>query len=457
LPPQNEEAEISVLGAILQDSNALLVCLDMLQPEDFYKRAHQKIYAACQTIFERQVAIDLVTMANELMRVKALEEVGGASYLASLVDAVPTAANITHHANIVKSKAILRTLITKGTGVVSKAYADSEDVTEIVEWAEQQIFAVGEQRIGGRFLPVRAHLKETLDLIEKLYHKKTRITGVPTGFTEFDELTAGLQKSDLIIVAGRPGMGKTAFALNIAQHVAVKERLPVAFFSIEMSHASLIQRMLCAAARVNSHRMRTGFLYEADWPKLTQASMALGDAPLYVDDPHTTTLLEMRAKARRLKAECDLALVAVDYLQLITGRMRTENRQQEISEISRGLKAMAKELNVPVLALSQLSRAVELRQPPRPQLSGLRESGAIEQDADVVTFLYRPGYYTQMRGKGNGNGNGDLSQEPDDNTTEVIVAKQRNGPTDTIRLAYLKEYTLFEHQERTRESVATPY
>ena len=258
LPPQNEEAEISVLGAILQDSNALLVCLDMLQPEDFYKRAHQKIYAACQTIFERQVAIDLVTMANELMRVKALEEVGGASYLASLVDAVPTAANITHHANIVKSKAILRTLITKGTGVVSKAYADSEDVTEIVEWAEQQIFAVGEQRIGGRFLPVRAHLKETLDLIEKLYHKKTRITGVSTGFTEFDELTAGLQKSDLIIVASRPGMGKTTFALNIAQHVAVKERLPVAFFSIEMSHASLIQRMLCAAARVNSHRMRTG-------------------------------------------------------------------------------------------------------------------------------------------------------------------------------------------------------
>jgi len=443
IPPQNIEAEISVLGAILQDPQALLKAMEVLRPADFYKEAHRKIFNACIDLFDRNEPVDLVTLANELMRRKQLEEVGGSSVLSALVDAVPTAANVAYHARIVKDKALLYSLIQKATAVVSRAYADKDDVDEVLDWAEQQIFEISQDKISRSFVPVKSVLKGTFQLIEKLYDRKSHVTGIPTGFRRFDEMTAGLQPSELVVVAGRPSMGKTSFSLNIAQHAAIQERIPVAIFSLEMSKEQLVQRMLCSVASVDSHKLRTGYLSDADWPKLTTGAGRLSESPIFIDDTPGISLLEMRAKARRLKAEQGLSLVIIDYLQLISGRGRVESRQQEISEISRSLKAMAKELDVPVVALSQLSRAVESRQPPRPQLSDLRESGAIEQDADVVTFLYRPAFYRTRKE--------DELDEPEDNTTEVIIGKQRNGPTGTVHLAFLREYTRFEDQERERE------
>jgi replicative DNA helicase len=443
IPPQNIEAEISVLGAVLQDPQALLKAMEILRPSDFYKEAHRRIFSACVDLFERSEPVDLVTLANELMRRKQLEEVGGSSTLSAYVDAVPTAANVAHHARIVKDKALLYALIQKGTAVVSRAYSDKEDVNEVLDWAEQQIFEISQDKVSRTFVPVKNILKGTFQLIEKLYDRKSHVTGVPTGFRKFDEMTAGLQPSDLVVVAGRPSMGKTSFCLNVAQHAAIQEHIPVAIFSLEMSKEQLVQRLLCSVARVDSHKLRTGYLSDADWPRLTTGAGILSESPIYVDDTPGISLLEMRAKARRLKAEQSLGLVIIDYLQLISGRGRIESRQQEISEISRSLKAMAKELNVPVVALSQLSRAVESRQPPRPQLSDLRESGAIEQDADVVTFLYRPSFYRMKKE--------DDLDEPEDNSTEVIIGKQRNGPTGTVYLAFLREFTRFEDQERERE------
>jgi replicative DNA helicase len=443
IPPQNIEAEVSVLGAVLQDPQALLKAMEVLRPADFYKEAHRKIFGACIDLFERNEPVDLVTLGNELMRRKQLEEVGGASALGSLVDQVPTAANVAYHARIVKEKALLYALIQKATAVVSRAYADKDDVDEILDWAEQQIFEISQDKVSRSFVPVKNVLKGTFQLIEKLYDRKSHVTGVPTGFRKFDEMTAGLQPSDLVVVAGRPSMGKTSFCLNIAQHAAITERIPVAIFSLEMSKEQLVQRMLCSVAKVDSHKLRTGYLSDADWPRLTTGAGILSESPIFIDDTPGISLLEMRAKARRLKAEQGLGLVIIDYLQLISGRGRVESRQQEISEISRSLKAMAKELSVPVVALSQLSRAVESRQPPRPQLSDLRESGAIEQDADVVTFLYRPALYRSRKEE--------EPEEPEDNTTEVIIGKQRNGPTGTVHLAFLREYTRFEDQERERE------
>ena len=443
IPPQNLEAEISILGAVLQDPAALLKAMEVLRAADFYKEAHRKIFSACIDLFERNEPVDLVTLANELMRRKQLEEVGGASALSSLVDAVPTAANIAYHARIVKDKALLYALIQKATAVVSRAYADKDDVDEVLDWAEQQIFEISQDKISRSFVPVKSVLKGTFQLIEKLYDRKSHVTGVPTGFKKFDEMTAGLQPSELIVVAGRPSMGKTSFCLNVAQHAAIHEQTPVAIFSLEMSKEQLVQRMLCSVASVDSHKLRTGYLSDADWPKLTTGAGRLSEAPIFIDDTPGISLLEMRAKARRLMAEQQLGLVIIDYLQLISGRGRAESRQQEISEISRSLKAMAKDLNVPVVALSQLSRAVEARTPPRPLLSDLRESGAIEQDADVVIFLYRPAFYRTRKDE--------ELEEPEDNTTEVIIGKQRNGPTGTVHLAFLREYTRFEDQERERE------
>jgi len=446
IPPQNIEAEISVLGAVLQDPAALLKAMEILGPGDFYKEAHRKIFSACVDLFERNEPVDLVTLANELMRRKHLEEVGGASGLSALVDAVPTAANVAYHARIVKDKSLLYALIQKATAVVSRAYADKDDVDELLDWAEQQIFEISQDKVSRSFVAVKHVLKGTFQLIEKLYDRKSHVTGVPTGFRKFDELTAGLQPSELVVVAGRPSMGKTSFCLNIAQHAAVQERIPVAIFSLEMSKEQLVQRMLCSVAKVDSHKLRTGYLSDADWPRLTTGAGILSESPVFIDDTPGISLLEMRAKARRLKAEQGLGMVIIDYLQLVSGRGRAESRQQEISEISRSLKAMAKELDVPVVALSQLSRAVESRQPPRPQLSDLRESGAIEQDADVVTFLYRPAFYRVRRDE--------APEEPEDNTTEVIIGKQRNGPTGTVFLAFLREYTRFEEQERDRDFAA---
>ncbi|MBI4537025.1 MAG: replicative DNA helicase [candidate division NC10 bacterium] len=444
IPPQNLEAEVSVLGAVLQESGALLKAIEILEPADFYKEAHRKIYDACKSLFERSEPVDLVTLANELLRRKQLEEVGGAAYLSLLVDAVPTAANIAHHARIVKDKALLNALIQKSTAVVSRAFADAEDVDQLLDWAEQQIFELSQDKVGRGFIPVKNILRGTFQAIERLYDHKSHVTGVATGFRKFDEMTAGLQPADLVVVAGRPSMGKTSFCLNIAEQVALRERTPVGIFSLEMSKEQLVQRMLCSNAKVDSHRLRTGFLEDRDWPRLTRAAGELSEAPIFIDDTPGVSLLEMRAKSRRLKADQGLGLVIIDYLQLVSGRGRTESRQQEISEISRSLKAMAKELGVPVVALSQLSRAVESRQPPRPQLSDLRESGAIEQDADVVVFLYRPAFYRNRQDAEEG--------EVEDTTTEVIIGKQRNGPTGTVHLAFLREYTRFEDLETQRET-----
>ncbi len=446
IPPQNLEAEISVLGAVLQDPGALLKAMEVLRPADFYKEAHRKIFGACVDLFERSEPVDLVTVANELMRRRQFEEIGGASALSALVDAVPTAANVAYHSRIVKDKALLYALIQKATAVVSRAYADRDDVDEVLDWAEQQIFEISQDKVSRSFVPVKSVLKGTFQLIEKLYDRKSHVTGVPTGFEDFDKMTAGLQPGELVVVAGRPSMGKTSFCLNIAERASVDERTAVAIFSLEMSKEQLVQRMLCSRAKVDSHRLRTGFLRDPDWPKLTTAAGSLSEAPIFIDDTPGISLLEMRAKARRLKAEQGLGLVIIDYLQLISGRGRAESRQQEISEISRSLKAMAKELNVPVVALSQLSRAVESRQPPRPQLSDLRESGAIEQDADVVTFLYRPAFYRARKEE----------ELDEDNTTEVIIGKQRNGPTGTVYLTFLREYTRFEDQERERDFPVAP-
>jgi replicative DNA helicase len=450
VPPHNIEAEMSVLGAILQSNEALLKCLEFLQPGHFYRDAHRKIFAVAKELFLRSEPVDLITVTNDLRRRGDLEEVGSAAFLTSLVEAVPTAANVTYHARIVRDKALLRQLIDVATDIVGLGYADQDDADQLLELAEQQIFEISEDRVRRSFLPLKEILKDAFEEVERLYDRKTQVTGVPTGFGELDKMTAGLQPSELVIIAGRPSMGKTSFALNIARNAAIEEGLPVGIFSLEMSKEQVVQRMLSSEAEVDSNRLRTGFLRETDWPKLTSAAGRLSDAPIYIDDSAAITVIELRAKARRLKAEKEVKMVVIDYLQLISGRLRSENRQQEVSEICRALKAMAKELNVPVVALSQLARRTEEREEGRPQLSDLRESGAIEQDSDVVMFLYRPGYYRARKTQG---------VDPErDTKTEIIIAKQRNGPTGKVELAFLREYVKFGpldlvHQEPYEEEV----
>jgi len=443
---------MSVLGAILQSSEAFLKCLELLRPDHFYRDAHRKIFAAAQGLFARSEPVDLITATNELRRRNELEEVGSAAYLASLVEAVPTAANVSYHARIIRDKALLRQLIDVATGIVGLGYADQEEAEQVLEEAEQQIFEISEERVRRSFLPLKSILKDAFEQVERMFDRKTQITGVPTGFSELDKMTAGLQPSELIVIAGRPSMGKTSFALNIARNAAIEEQIPVGIFSLEMSKEQVVQRMLSSEAEVDSNRIRTGYLRETDWPKLTNAAGRLSEAPIFIDDSAAITLIELRAKSRRLKAEQNIGLVVIDYLQLISGRLRSENRQQEVSEICRGLKAMAKELKVPVVALSQLARRTEEREEGRPQLSDLRESGAIEQDSDVVVFLYRPGYYRARRGGKEG------AIDPErDTKTEVIIAKQRNGPTGTVEMAFIREYVKFGaldlvHQEPYEET-----
>ena len=434
LPPQNIEAEQSILGGILIENDALNTVVEFLEAGDFYRETHQKIFQCMIVLSEKSEPLDLITLTNELKKSKELESIGGASYLASLVESVPTAANIAYYAKIVKEKSILRKLISTATEIVTQSYHEGKDLEDFLDDAEQAIFRISEHRVKPAFYPIKEIVKESFKVIEKLYEKKELITGVPSGFKDLDRKTAGFQDADLIIVAGRPSMGKTAFCLNIAQHVSINAKIPTAMFSLEMSKEQLAIRMLCSEARVDSARLRSGFLSESDWPKLTMAAGALSDAPLFIDDTPAISVLELRAKARRLKADRGLGLVVIDYLQLMRGRSGMERREQEISEISRSLKALAKELDIPVLAISQLSRKAEDRPGRQPQLSDLRESGAIEQDADVIIFIYRDEVY-----------NPDSDRK---GTAEVIIGKQRNGPTGKVDLTFISEFTTFKDQFR---------
>jgi replicative DNA helicase len=437
LPPQNIEAEQSILGGVLIENDALNTIIEFLEDGDFYREAHQKIFKSMIALSEKNEPLDLITLTNELKKKKELEEIGGASYLAGLVESVPTAANIAYYAKIVKEKSILRKLISTATEIVTQSYQEGKDLEDFLDEAEQAIFRISENQVRPAFYPIKEIVKESFKVIERLYEKKELITGVASGFKDLDRKTAGFQNADLIIVAGRPSMGKTALCLNIAQHAAITAKIPTAIFSLEMSKEQLAIRMLCSEARVDSARLRSGFLSESDWPKLTMAAGALSDAPIFIDDSAAISVLELRAKARRLKADRGLGLVIVDYLQLMRGRSGAERREQEISEISRSLKALAKELNIPVIAISQLSRKAEDRPGRRPQLSDLRESGAIEQDADVIIFIYRDEVY-----------NPDSDQR---GTAEVIIGKQRNGPTGKVDLSFISEFTTFKDLFRGAE------
>ncbi|HOW88258.1 MAG TPA: replicative DNA helicase [Candidatus Omnitrophota bacterium] len=441
LPPQNREAEMSVLGAMFFDEIALAKAIEVLTPGFFYDLRHQNIFTAMTELFTRNQPVDLITVSEELKKRKQLEEVGGMAYLTQLTQIVPTAANIEHYARIVKDKALLRKLIQSATQIVQNSLEADGNAREMIDTAEKMIFEISQSQIESKTIQIKDIIHESMETIDQLFQRKEHITGLATGFHEFDMKTAGLQPSDLIIVAGRPSMGKSAFATAICEHVGVNLKKPVVIFSLEMSKEQLVQRMLCSHARVDAQKVRTGYLSHQDWPRLTSAAGKLSEAPLFIDDTPAQTVLEIRAKARRLKMKHDIALIVIDYLQLMQGVKSVENRQQEISEISRSLKALARELRVPVIAVSQLSRAVEQRTGNRPQLSDLRESGAIEQDADVVTFLFREEYY-----------------KPDDeslrNKAEAILAKQRNGPTGIVPLVFLKEWTRFDNPEffRAEES-----
>jgi len=428
LPPQNLEAEQSVLGAILIDNNALPRCLEILDPEDFYKLSHRKIFFAMTDLFDKNEPIDLITLTDQLKKNDELEAVGGIAYLSLMVNMVPTAANVKYHSHIVREKALLRGLVQSANEIASKVYEDNLDAEDLVDYAERSIFKISDKRVKASFVTLKEVIRDSFEMIERLYDKKETVTGVSSGFRDLDDLTTGFQKGDLIIVGGRPSMGKTAFALNIAQHVGLELREPVAIFSLEMAREQLAIRMLCAEAMVNSNNIRKGFIKKEDWHKLTSAASNLTGAPIFIDDTSGITVLELRAKARRLKIEHGLSLVIVDYLQLMRGKGSFERREQEISDISRSLKGLAKELSVPVIAVSQLNRSVEQRRPPTPILADLRESGAIEQDADVIIFLYREEIYNKEAKKGH---------------SEVIIAKQRNGPTGTVNLAFMSTCTRF--------------
>lgn len=428
LPPQNLEAEQSILGAILIDNDALPKALEILDPEDFYKLSHRKIFYAMTELFDRNEAIDLITLTDFLRKKDELEAVGGISYLSSLVNMIPTAANIKYHSHIVRERALLRGLLRSATEIASKVYEDNLDAEDLVDYAEKSIFDISDKRIKASFVTLKEVIKDSFEMIEHLYDKKETITGVPSGFRDLDDLTTGFQKGDLIIVGGRPSMGKTAFALNIAQHVGLELKEPIAIFSLEMAKEQLAFRILCAEAMVNSNSIRKGFIKKEDWHRLTSAASNLTGAPIFIDDSSGISVLELRAKARRLKMEHGLSLVIVDYLQLMRGKGSFERREQEISDISRSLKGLAKELSVPVIAVSQLNRSVEQRRPPTPILADLRESGAIEQDADVILFLYREEIYNKESKKGH---------------AEVIIAKQRNGPIGTVNLTFISNCTRF--------------
>lgn len=431
VPPQNVEAEKSVLGSMLISDEAIGVAVEILNEIWFYEPAHQTIYRAILDLYNMRKQVDLITLSDKLKNDGRLDEVGGVTYLSVLMDFVPTAANIEHYAQIVKEKGVLRRLIKNATQIITDSYDARGDIEGVVDNAEKLIFEIADLRQRQQSFLLKDLVKSSMVTLDHLYQRKEHITGIPTGFTKFDTMTSGLQNSDLIILAGRPSMGKSALAVSIAENAAIDQKIPVAIFSLEMSKEQLVQRMLCSQARVDAHKVRSGFLSASDWPKLTAAAGKLSEAKIFIDDTPAISAMELRAKARRLKANYDIKMVVLDYLQLMQGSKNSESRQQEISEISRSLKALARELNVPVIALSQLSRAVESRQDHRPQLSDLRESGAIEQDADVVVLLVREDYYN--------------ATSENEGIAEVIIAKQRNGPVGPIKLQFTKEFMRFEN------------
>lgn len=451
-PPHNIEAEQSVLGGILIEKDAINRALEVLSPDgsDFYHDAHARIFKGMVNLFERTVPIDAVTLSDLFKDTDALSPVGGISYIGELVEATPTAANIMYYVRIVREKALLRKVISAATEIATRGYEGVESAEEYIDDAEQKIFRISQEKAKKSFYALKDIIKDTFETIERLYEKKTHITGVATGFKDLDKLTSGMQNSDLIIIAGRPSMGKTSFCLNIAENAAIEGGSPVAVFSLEMSKEQLVQRMLASRAKVDLHRLRSGFLREDDWGRLTTAVGSLYEAPIYIDDTPAQSVIEMRAKARRWKAEYGIRLVIIDYLQLMRGR-KADNREQEISEISRSLKAMAKELHLPVIALSQLSRMAERREGNRPQLSDLRESGAIEQDADVVMFVYRESVYKPCSCPK------ELCTCGMRKNADIIVAKQRNGPIDDIKLTFLNEYTRFEDQTSAEYDVRSEW
>lgn len=437
VPPHDIEAEQAVIGSMLTDKDAVISAVEKLKPEDFYREDNKAIYEAILSLYSKAEPIDIITVKDELIGNGKFETVGGLEYLAMLPDKVPLTTNIDQYIKIVEEKSILRNLIKASTDIINLGYGQTEETDAIIDIAEKKIFDIMQRKNQKGYSQIKDILIETFAEIEKLYNQKGYVTGVPTGFVDLDQITAGLHKSDLVLVAARPAMGKSAFALNIATYAAIKANTPTVIFSLEMSKEQLVNRILCCEAMVDSNKVRTGKIEEADWVKLATALGPLSEAPIYIDDTPGISIMEIRAKCRRLKLEKNIGLIVIDYLQLIQGTgKKGASREQEISEISRSLKILAKELDVPVIALSQLSRAAEQRQDHRPMLSDLRESGAIEQDADIVMFLYRDDYYNQDTEK--------------KNIAEVILAKHRAGSTGTVELLWLGNYTKFVNIEKYR-------
>jgi replicative DNA helicase len=433
LPPQSIEAEQSVIGALLIDRDAVIEVADFLRPQDFYRQAHGSIYGAILELYERREPVDIVTVSETLERSDALEQVGGSAYLTSLINMTPTAVNAVYYGRIVERKSVLRNLIGAAGKIAGIGYDDSADVSEAIDRAEQELFTVSERRVVSGFSPLKMLLHSAYDRLDYLHQHKGEISGIRTGFTDLDTLTSGLQKSDLVIVAARPSVGKTSLALNFAEHAAVQEGKSIGVFSLEMSKEQLVLRLLSSVANIDSQRLRTGFLEEMDFTRLAPAMNALAEAPVYIDDTPNISTMELRTKARRLQAESGLDMIIVDYLQLMqsSSTMRDANRVQEVSEITRGLKALARELQVPVIALSQLSRQTEMRESKEPRLSDLRESGSIEQDADLVMFLWRE------------KERGGEDEDPEGEVINLRLAKHRNGPTGETKLYFRKKQTRF--------------
>jgi replicative DNA helicase len=443
LPPQNIEAEQSVLGSLMIDKNAIIKIADLIDSDYFYKDSHNRIYKAMLYLYEHREPIDLLSLSNRLKETGELDKVGGHSYLASLANAVPTAANVVHYAKIVEKKSVLRKLIDNASQIVSNAYNETEEVDKILDEAEQKIFSVSQKHIRQDFTPVKPILEEAFDRIDELHKNKGKLRGIPTGFYELDNILAGLQNSNLIILGARPSVGKSSLALNLARHAAIKEKVPVGIFSLEMAKGELIDRLICSEANIDLWKLRTGKLSSMgendDFSRIGHAMGALSEAPIFIDDTANINVMEMRTMARRLQAEHGLGMIIVDYLQLVEGRGKTDNRVQEVSEISRSLKGLARELNIPVIALSQLSRGIESRtgEGQKPRLSDLRESGSIEQDADVVMFIYREDRVKQ-----------DTNNK---NIAEIIIAKHRNGPIGSAKLYFNEQITSFKNLDKRYE------